>query len=316
MIVSIKNLVKRYDQVIALNHLNLEVEQGDILGLIGPNGSGKTTALHCIIGLLSYDKGTLKVFDEPMYGNSYDLKAKIGVVFQDVAVIPELTVYENLSYFCSLYISDNEKVKVLVEEILGRLQLRDSRDSYPNKLSVGLVRRLHIACGMVHKPELIIFDEPTVGVDPESRLLILNEIKKANQEGATIIYATHYMEEIEAICTKVVVLLKGRIASVGTIEELKRKVTLGEKILVEVYSLEEDKLNRLKELPFIYHVNYENNKLSIQAKRGKNNLIHLIQFLNEEDVTFGEILASQPTLNDVYLEVTKGVSLQGGNDVF
>lgn len=313
MVVSVKNLVKRYEQIIALNHFNLEVEKGDILGLIGPNGPGKTTALHCIVGLLSYDKGIIKLFDEPMYSDSYDLKRKIGIVFQNVAVFKELTVYENLCYFCGLYIEDGEKIAANVEDMMERFELKLYRDSYPDKLSQGLVRRLHIACGMVHKPELIILDEPTIAVDPASRAMILSEIKRANAEGATIIYTTHYMEEVESICNKVAIMAKGRITTMGTMDELMKKVSLGEKISVEIYSMEEEQVKRLKQLPFVYHAEYERNKLWIQTKRGKNNLIHLLEYFQKEQITFGEILASKPSLNDVFIEYTKRPDDKGGN---
>lgn len=168
-VVEVKNLVKRYKERVALDHLNLEIRKGEIFGLLGPNGSGKTTAINCILSLLQYDKGEICVMGRPMEGNAYDRKRKIGVVMQNVAVFDELTVYENIDYFCGLYIEDKEKRKQCVEEAIEFVELSEFCRYYPKKLSGGLLRRLNIACGIAHKPELIFFDEPTVAVDPQDR---------------------------------------------------------------------------------------------------------------------------------------------------
>ena len=195
VVIQIENLVKRYKELVALDHLNLEVEKGEIFGLLGPNGSGKSTTINCILALLKYDKGTVKVFGREMKPDSYDIKREIGVVMQDVAVFDELTVYENVDYFCGLYIRDKGLRKQYVEDAIAFVGLDEFRKFYPKKLSGGLLRRLNIACGIAHKPKLIFFDEPTVAVDPQSRNKILEGIQKLNEEGATIVYTTHYMEE-------------------------------------------------------------------------------------------------------------------------
>ena len=166
VVIQIENLVKRYKELVALDHLNLEVEEGEIFGLLGPNGSGKSTTINCILALLKYDKGTVKVFGREMKPDSYDIKKEIGVVMQDVAVFDELTVYENVDYFCGLYIRDKELRKQYVEDAIAFVGLDEFRKFYPKKLSGGLLRRLNIACGIAHKPKLIFFDEPTVAVDP------------------------------------------------------------------------------------------------------------------------------------------------------
>ena len=179
MVVKVNQLVKRYGDLLALDHLNLEVAEGEIFGLLGPNGSGKTTAINCILSLLKYDKGDISVFGKPMTPESYDLKRDIGIVMQEVAVFDELTVYENIDYFCGLYVQDKKVRKGLVEEAIQFVGLEDFKKFYPKKLSGGLLRRLNIACGIAHKPKLIILDEPTVAVDPQSRNKIL-EIGRAS----------------------------------------------------------------------------------------------------------------------------------------
>ena len=175
-IVRVENLVKRYGDLLALDHFNLRIAKGEIFGLLGPNGSGKTTSINCILQLLTYDKGHIELFGEPMEPTRYDLKRRIGVVPQQVAVFDELTVRENIDYFCSLYVADRARRRALVDEAIEFVGLGDYVKFRPGKLSGGLARRLNIACGIAHKPELIFFDEPTVAVDPQSRNSILDGI--------------------------------------------------------------------------------------------------------------------------------------------
>lgn len=159
-----------------------------------------------------------------MKPDSYDIKAEIGVVFQDIAVFDELTVYENLDYFCGLYVKDKNIRKQYIEETLKLVGLEEYKKFYPKQLSGGLLRRLNIACGISHKPKLIFLDEPTVAVDPQSRNNILDGIKTLRDNGATIVYTTHYMEEVEIICDRVIILDKGKILATGTCDELKKNV--------------------------------------------------------------------------------------------
>ena len=202
-IVDVRNLVKRYGDVLALDHFNLQIEQGEVFGLLGPNGSGKTTTINCILQLLTYDKGEIELFGQPMKPTSYELKRRIGVVPQDVAVFDELNVRENIDYFCGLYVTDAAERRALVDEAIAFVGLEDYAKFRPKKLSGGLKRRLNIACGIAHKPELIFFDEPTVAVDPQSRNSILEGIQRLNAEGATVVYTSHYMEEVEQICSRI-----------------------------------------------------------------------------------------------------------------
>lgn len=222
--IEVKDLVKKYKEKVALNHFSLSVKEGEIFGLLGPNGSGKTTTINCILSLLEYDNGTIEVFGQEMKPNSYDLKRQIGVVMQNVAVFNELTVYENIDYFCGLYISDKKLRKQYVEEAMEFVDIADYRKFLPKKLSGGLLRRLNIACGIAHKPKLIFFDEPTVAVDPQSRNKILDGIKQLNEEGATVVYTSHYMEEVEQLCSNILIMDKGQMIAQGTKEELKKLV--------------------------------------------------------------------------------------------
>jgi ABC-2 type transport system ATP-binding protein len=304
MVVNVQGLVKRYDKLVALDYLDLQVEEGEVFGLLGPNGSGKTTAINCLLSLLRYDKGSIEIFGKPMKPNAYDIKKNIGIIMQNVAVFDELTVYENISYFCGLYIKDKMEVKSLTEEAIKFVSLEDYVNFYPKKLSGGLLRRLNIACGIAHKPKLIILDEPTVAVDPQSRNKILEGIKKLNAEGATIIYTSHYMEEVEQICSRIAIIDKGRVIAQGTKDELKAMISIGEKITMEVYELPENNVVRIKQLPGIYSVEYHENLLEIKSARGRNNLVQILDYMSTNNISFGKVFTELPTLNDVFLEIT------------
>mgnify|MGYP002510444265 CR=1 FL=1 len=302
--IQIENLVKRYDSLMALNHLNLEIEEGEIFGLLGPNGSGKTTAINCMLALLKYDKGSIRIFGEEMSPDNYKAKQQIGIVLQNVAVFEELTVYENIDYFCGLYIRNKEERKKLVEEAIHFVGLEEYRKVRPKKLSGGLLRRLNIACGIAHKPRLIIMDEPTVAVDPQSRNRILEGIKELNRQGATIIYTSHYMEEVEQICTRIAILDHGRVIAVGTKEELKSMIKTGETVTVEAVALKREHLQGLKNLPSVFEVRYEEQVLTVCCTGAKHNLVRILNYLQEQDIAFGRVFSELPTLNDVFLEIT------------
>lgn len=303
-VIEVENLVKRYRELVALDHFSLKIEEGEIFGLLGPNGSGKTTAISSILSLLKYDKGTIRVFGREMRPDSYDIKKDIGVVLQNVAVFDELTVYENIDYFCGLYISDKATRRKYVEEAIEFVELNDFRKFYPKKLSGGLLRRLNIACGIAHKPKLIFFDEPTVAVDPQSRNKILEGIVELNKKGATIIYTSHYMEEVEQICTRIAIMDKGRNLAIGTKEELKKMIKNTETITVEVSNLSDVQLAALKALNHVYEIIFEDEILKLRFSGGTHNVIHVLDYLTKEGIAFGRVYTELPTLNDVFLEIT------------
>lgn len=302
-IIEIKNLTKKYKELKAIDNISFNVKKGEILGLLGPNGSGKSTTINSILSLLKYE-GNIKIFGRKMHPNAYDIKSKIGVVFQDVAVFNELTVIENIDYFCGLYIKDKSLRKKYVEDAIKLVSLDEFKKFYPKQLSGGLLRRLNIACGIAHKPEIIFLDEPTVAVDPHSRNNILEDIKKLRDEGATIIYTTHYMEEVETICDRVIILDKGKILVSGTCDELKKLAKIEEKIIIDVPNLSLDVLSDIKKDKNIINIKYESNELFITYSKGKNNLEKLIDYLKENNISYTSIYSERPTLNDVFLELT------------
>lgn len=305
MLVHIENLVKRYGDLLALDHLNLDIEEGEIFGLLGPNGSGKTTALNCLLALLKYDKGKITVFGEEVQSNSYGVKKQIGVVPQNPAVFEQMSVWENVDYFCGLYVPEKKLRRELVEEALEFVGLEDCKKRLPRKLSGGMLRRLNIACGIAHRPRLILLDEPTVAVDPQSRNSILEGIQRLNREGATIIYTSHYMEEVEQICSRIVIMDRGRSIASGTTEELKRMIKTGETICIEGVALDEGQIAAIRELPHVFSVEYtEEQMLTVKCTSAQHNLVRVLHYLQEQEVTFGRVYSELPTLNDVFLEIT------------
>ena len=320
-VIAIEGLVKRYDELLALAHFDLHVDQGEIFGLLGPNGSGKTTSINCMLALLTYDRGSIRLFGESMAPTRYDLKRRIGIVPQQVAVIDELTVRENIDYFCSLYVNDRARRRALVDEAIEFVELEEFVRFRPGKLSGGLLRRLNIACGIAHKPELIFFDEPTVAVDPQSRNAILNGIQRLRAEGATVVYTSHYMEEVEQICDRVMIMDHGRALAQGTPDELKRSIRTGERIVIELEGpsgprarpgsrasdggvLPTRELDRLRALPHVLDVSLAGNLLTVSCEASEHNLTDVLASLRAGNARLGRITCAPPTLNDVFLEIT------------
>ena len=257
-----------------------------------------------MLAILKYDKGGIRIMGEEMRPDSYEVKKNIGVVMQNVAVFEQMSVWENVDYFCGLYVTDKKRRRELVEEAVRFVGLEDYRKMRPKKLSGGLLRRLNIACGIAHKPKLIIMDEPTVAVDPQSRNKILEGILELNRQGTTIIYTSHYMEEVEQICTKISIMDHGRVLASGTKEELKGMIKTGETITIEAVVLDEEQIAEIRELPHVFQVTYEEQVLKIRLSGAKHNLVRILHYLEEREISFGRVFSELPTLNDVFLEIT------------
>ena len=303
-LIEVNGLVKKYKELTAVDNLDLEVKSGEILGLLGPNGSGKSTTINCILSLLKKDAGSVKIFGKEMSPDTYDIKRRIGVVFQDVAVYDELSVYENIDYFCGLYIKDKEERKKLVKRALDLVSLNDFVKFKPKKLSGGLLRRLNIACGIAHRPEIIILDEPTVAVDPQSRNNILEGIKKLNKEGSTIIYTSHYMDEVDFLCDDIVIIDKGKVIAKGTSEELKNSIEMNEKISFTSSNLSEEVKEKVKSLEHILNFEERDGSVKLTFSHGDGYLMNLIKLLDENKIHYSSLNVEKPSLNDVFLELT------------
>lgn len=219
-IIELDNVVKRYGQKTAVNSISLTIQKGEIFGLLGPNGAGKSTTINMICGLTSITDGKITVFG---YDNQKDLnriKPKLGLVPQEVAVHYDLKAWENLELFGGLYGLKGAKLKAAIDKALDFTGLTEFKNKFPKSFSGGMKRRLNIACSIIHEPELLIFDEPTVGIDPQSRNHILESIRTLNKNGATVIYTSHYMEEVEALCSRIAIIDNGNLIALGTKTEL------------------------------------------------------------------------------------------------
>ncbi len=217
-------LTKKYDNRVVVDGLNLEIKKGEIFGLLGPNGAGKSTTMNMICSIVRPTAGTVNLLGKNPWKQKKEVIHKIGYIPQELAIHGKLRAWENVELFTSLYGIKGNKLKQTVEESLEYVGLLEKRNEFAGKFSGGMKRRLNIACAIGHQPELLIFDEPTVGIDPQSRNFILEKIKDSNRNGATVIYTSHYMEEVEAICTRIAIMDNGKIIACGTSEELKRLV--------------------------------------------------------------------------------------------
>lgn len=303
MIVEFKDVLKRFDNLVALDNFNIQIKEGEIYGLLGPNGSGKTTAINCMLSLLRYEKGQINLFGEKMSHDRFDIKEKIGYVPQDIAVFEELNVYENIDFFCGLYIKDKKTRKKYVEEAIDFVGLNDFRKFYPKKLSGGLKRRLNIACGIAHKPELIILDEPTVAVDPQSRNSILEGIKNLNAQGTTIIYTTHYMEEVEQICTRISIMDKGKVLISGDKYQLKKSVGLSDSLILKDIEISDEHIKAISNMEDTGKTVRVERNLEVQIKDNMT-VSKILMYLDRNNIFFQSINIVSPTLNDVFLEIT------------
>lgn len=303
MVIKVKNLIKKFEEKVVLDNFNLELKENDILGLIGPNGCGKTTLISCILELIHYDSGNILVFGENSIKNKYDIKRKIGFVPQEIAVFDELTVRENIDFFCSLYVSNKNERKNLVNYVIDFVDLKKFEKFIPKKLSGGLLRRLNIACGIVNKPKLLILDEPTVAIDTQSRNFILEKIKLLNEQGTSILYTTHYLEEAEYLCKNISIMDNGKNIVTGDMKELIENVSIKEKIFVSGI-FKQSFIDFLKEEENIIFVEEKDGSLILNYNTNVGNLKNLVHLLDKYNVAYDSIFSKRPSLQDVYLELT------------
>jgi len=304
VIVKIEELTKKFGDIIAVDDVTIEIKEGEIYGLLGPNGAGKSTMINIMCGLLRANKGKVKILDKDINKHSMFVKKNIGVVPQDIAIYEDLTAYENVKFFASLYGLKGNVLKERTKEALKFVRLYDKAKSFPKNFSGGMKRRLNIACALTHKPNIIIMDEPTVGIDPQSRNHILKSIKKLNDMGNTIIYTTHYMEEAEAICTKIGIMDHGKIIAEGTKEELEAIVTDKKRLEITVNDIEKVEIECLKQINGVVDIMVTTKKVIIDSKKEVNNLEKIILYFTQNGFAISNIESKMPNLENVFLTLT------------
>ncbi|MEH7458400.1 ABC transporter ATP-binding protein [Bacillus sp. JJ1127] len=300
----IKNLTKKFGDFIAVDNMSLSIKEGEIFGLLGSNGAGKSTTINMIAGLLRSNEGEISILGKNIKKNNRFAKMNIGIVPQDIAIYEELTAYENVKFFAGLYGLRGAELKARVEEALQFVGLSDKHKSYPKNFSGGMKRRLNIACAIAHRPKLIIMDEPTVGIDPQSRNYILQSVRKLNEMGSTIIYTSHYMEEVEEICTKIAIVDHGKVIAEGTKEQLKGIITDTKDVWIEVKSVENLDVEKLKEINGVKAVQIEENVIKVNSDTGLNNLNKIIQHFINHDIEIRSLEEQAPNLETVFLTLT------------
>ncbi|MCV4232416.1 ABC transporter ATP-binding protein [Virgibacillus sp. LDC1] len=302
-IATMNHIIKRYGHQLVLDHVNLEIRQGEILGLLGPNGAGKTTLIHALSGLIDIDSGSIELFGKQLSGPMLEVKRKIGLVTQDVTVFEDLTAQENLAFFGGIYGLRGTELKRKIMETLQFVGLTDQAHKRPSKFSGGMKRRLNIACSIIHRPRLLIMDEPTVGIDPQSRNHILESVRELQKRGTTILYTTHYMEEVQSLASRVVIMDQGHVIAQGTIDELVKNIQHEEKIKLEVVELTEDLIDNIKQLDGVKQVILTGTKIQIISRAGAGNLDRILSLAKCAGGVLS-IHAEKPTLEDVFLTLT------------
>jgi ABC-2 type transport system ATP-binding protein len=303
-VIEIKNLTKRFNDKLVIDNISLEIEKGEIFGLLGPNGAGKSTLINLLVGLLKMDKGEAFVGGYSISKDPLKAKDKIGLVPQEIALFENLTAKENLEYWGGLYGLKKTLLKERINEALEIAALQDHVKKPIKNYSGGMKRRLNIAAAMMHHPEILIMDEPTVGVDPQSRNHIFEVVKKMNKEyNSTIIYTSHYMEEVELLCDNILIMDLGKEIAYGSKEELKRMVISDKVIKIKAQGKLEPLMFDIKKLPGIRGVELNEDELKIIS----NESIALNELLNEVlkgKVSVKNIQIEEPTLEEVFLTLT------------
>jgi ABC-2 type transport system ATP-binding protein len=307
-----ESVVKRYGNVTALDHLNLDISEGEIFGLLGPNGAGKTTAIRVMTGLIPADSGTVTMFGEKQTVTNLNTRRQMGLVTQEITVFTDLTAVENLRYFGGLHGLKGAELTANVNAVLEFVELSEHAKKYPKNFSGGMQRRLNIACALVHKPGLLIMDEPTVGIDPQSRNHILESVKKIAKRGTTVLYTSHYMEEVQAICDRISIMDAGRVIAEGTLDELVGRIQHEDKTLFTAVHSSGELTDELRGVSGVKSVKATGNAYKIISTAGSGNLNRIIEIAQcHGGVT--DVSVVKPTLEDVFLTLT-GKSLRDGGE--
>lgn len=302
--VKIHDLYKRFGAKEVIRGLSLEIDEGEIFGLLGPNGAGKSTTINMLCYLLGYDKGEIWVFEKSHQLFAREIKSILGMVPQELALFEELTAYENVHFFGALYGLRKDVLTAAVKEAISFVGLENHLKEKAKTFSGGMKRRLNIACGIVHRPKLVIMDEPTVGIDPQSRHYILQAIKKLKEQGTTIIYTTHYMEEAEQLCDRIAIMDEGMVVEMGTTSQLKAIISDHYTLEVCIGAMEDLDVKPLKKMQGIEQIGLSEQKLTIVFKKEVSCIGSILEELARQHITVLDIHTKIHSLEDVFLALT------------
>ena len=319
-ILEVEDLVKNYGSFQALKGISFTVEEGEVFGLLGPNGAGKTTAISILTGVIPPTSGEARICGLDVFKKPLEVKRKIGLVPQDLALYPTLSARANLNFFGSIYGLGGSELKDRVDDVLGVVALTERANEPVEKFSGGMKRRVNIAAGLVHQPDLLFLDEPTVGVDPQSRNHIFESVLKLNQEhGMSIIYTSHYMEEVELLCKRVAVVDEGRIIALDTVQNLVAMLG-GGVIQVGLRRWDDELIGRMSDLPAVRCATLlpleedenalqastapETRIVKIEAENSHLAVVNVIEFLNRQDIQISSLDILEPNLESVFLHLT------------
>lgn len=303
-IIEVKQLEKSFKQHKALHGISFHIYPGEILCFLGPNGAGKSTTINILSTALGYDQGDIRFYGEKVTQKSVQFKQQLGIVPQDLAIYEEISAEQNVKFFASLYGLHGEELQRRTDEALHFVGLSERKRDKPNTFSGGMKRRLNIACAIAHQPKVIIMDEPTVGIDPQSRNHILQSIRRLKEQGSSIVYTTHYMEEVEEISTRIIIMDHGRIIAEGTKEQLKEQ--LEEEKLYEIdvedsAGLTEGELYQIDGVKKVY---MNTTHIRITTLKGIENLDKMITFLVNKGLRIQNLTTSNASLEMVFLKLT------------
>lgn len=302
--VEIRQVVKKYGAKISVDHLHLSIERGELFGLLGPNGAGKSTLIKLMSGLLHPDFGEIMIDGLSVKRHPLETKKRIGLVPQDLAIYENMSARDNVAFFGRLYGLRGRELENRVQEALEFVGLADKAKDEPQSFSGGMKRRLNIACALTHKPQLIIMDEPTVGIDPQSRNHILESVKELNRQGSTIIYTSHYMEEVSAICSRVAIMDQGRLIACGTHEELRSEVSQEEKIELQVSGNTKEAEQELAKHAQVKRVVSSDGTLEIYLESSEIYLQDILFILSKHEVAIHALTRVEPDLEFLFLSLT------------
>jgi ABC-2 type transport system ATP-binding protein len=303
-IIEAKGLVKQYGAVEAVKELSFAIRRGEIFGFLGPNGAGKTTTISMLSCLLEPSAGTASVAGYDVVKASSEVKRRIGLVPQELALYPTLSARDNLNYFGRFYGLRERELRGRVDEVLAMVGLTERAKSAVKTYSGGMKRRLNIAAGLLHHPEVLFLDEPTVGVDPQSRNAIFEHVERLRDEGMTILYTTHYMEEAERLCDRVAVIDEGRIVALDTPRKLVADLGEGIIHLGIANGMADGILGRIRALPEVKNVVRFDGKVRVEAARAQATLIRLLELFNSTDTDVTALEVLEPNLETVFLHLT------------